>query len=213
MSGSPRGPGARIQARAAALAGSPLFWILFVAAMLTWPILRSIQAERALPQNRPVIGRVRDFALVDQNGDTFGDGELRGRVWVANFIAIQCEPMCAQTRRMMVKMGEVQHRSRNLGDAFRLVTLTVDPARDTPERMTEYSRKYRASKRTWRFVSGPAPTVRALLEDFAVAERAPQTRFVLVDTAMQVRGYYDLADEGALNLLLRDIGLLINRGG
>ncbi len=212
MSGSPRGLGARIQARAAALAGSPLFWILFVAGMLTWPILRSIQAERALPQNRPIIGRVRDFALVDQNGDPFG-GELRGRVWVVNFTAIQCEPMCAQARRMMVKMSEVQHRTRNLGDAFRLVTLTVDPARDTPERMTEYSRKYRASKRTWRFVSGPAPAVRNVLEDFGVVERAPQTRFVLVDTAMQIRGFYDIADEQAFNLLLRDIGLLINRGG
>jgi hypothetical protein len=55
--------------------------------------------------------------------------------------------------------------------------------------------------------------VRSLLEDFRVAERTPQTRFVLVDPAMQIRGYYDLADDEAMNLLLRDIGLLLNRGG
>jgi cytochrome oxidase Cu insertion factor (SCO1/SenC/PrrC family) len=212
MSGSSRGPGARLQALAAALTGRPLFWILSVAILLAWPIVRAIQAERELPRKRPVIGRVRDFALTDQNGDRFGAGELRGRVWVASFTAIQCAPMCAQASRMMKKASDIQHRTRNMGDAFRLVTLTADPEHDTPARMSAYSTAYRASRRTWRFVSGPAAQVRSLLEDFQVAERAPQTRFVLVDPAMQIRGYYDLADEEAVDLLLRDIGLLINRG-
>lgn len=213
MSGPSRGPGARLQALAAALAGRPLFWILSVAILFAWPIVRSIQAERALPQKRPVVGRVRDFVLTDQNGDRFGAGELRGRVWVASFTAIQCAPMCAQTSRMMKKASEIQHRTRSMGDAFRLVTLTADPERDTPARLSDYSTAYRASRRTWRFVSGPPDQVRSLLEDFRVAERTPQTRFVLVDPAMQIRGFYDLADDEALNLLLRDIGLLINRSG
>jgi len=212
MSGPSHGPGARLQALAAALAGRPLFWILSVAILFALPIVRSIEAERALPRKRPVLGRVRDFVLTDQNGDRFGAGELRGRVWVANFTAIQCAPMCAQTSRMMTKASEIQHRTRNMGDAFRLVTLTADPERDTPRRMSDHSTAYRASRRTWHFVSGPPDQVRSLLEDFGVAERTPQTRFVLVDPAMQIRGFYDLADEEALDLLLRDIGLLINRG-
>jgi protein SCO1 len=213
MSGPSRGPGARLQALAAALAGRPLFWILSVAVLFAWPIVGAIQADRALPQKRPVVGRVRDFVLTDQNGDRFGAGELRGRVWIASFTAIECAPMCAQTSRMMKKASEIQHRTRNMGDAFRLVTLTADPERDTPARMSHYSTAYRVSRRTWRFVSGPPDQVRSLLEDFQVAERTPQTRFVLVDPAMQIRGFYDLADDEALNLLLRDIGLLINRGG
>jgi protein SCO1 len=207
------GPGARIHARIAALTGSWLFWVLLIAALLAWPIGWSIKAERNLPQNRPVIRRVQDFVLSDQNGDRFGAPELRGRIWVANFTSIRCQPMCAQSAAMMKKMSEIQHRTRNLGDAFRLVTLTVDPERDTPERMTEHSRAYRASRRTWRFVSGPPASVRGVLESFQVAERMPQTRFALVDADMQIRGYYDLSDEKAINLLLRDIGLLINRGG
>jgi cytochrome oxidase Cu insertion factor (SCO1/SenC/PrrC family) len=213
MSGPSRGPGERLQALAAALAGRPLFWILSLAILFSWPIVRAIQAERALPQKRPVVGRVRDFVLTDQNGDRFGAGELRGRVWVASFTATRCAPMCAQTSRMMKKASEVQHRARNMGDAFRLVTLTADPEHDTPARMSDHATAYRASRRTWRFVSGPPDQVRSLLEDFRVAERTPQTRFVLVDPAMQIRGVYDLADDEALDLLLRDIGLLINRGG
>jgi protein SCO1/2 len=181
--------------------------------LFTWPIARAIRAERELPRERPVVGTVRDFVLIDQNGDRLGAGELRGRVWVASFTAIHCAPMCAQTARMMKKAREVQHRTRNMGDVFRLVTLTADPERDTPARMSEYSTGFRASRRTWRFVSGAPDQVRSLLDDFRVAERTPQTRFVLVDPAMQIRGFYDLADDEALDLLLRDIGLLINRGG
>jgi cytochrome oxidase Cu insertion factor (SCO1/SenC/PrrC family) len=213
MSGPSRGSGARLQALAAALAGRPLFWILSLAILFSWPIVRAIRAERALPEKRPVVGAVRDFVLTDQNGDRFGAGELRGRVWVASFTAIQCAPMCGQASRMMKKASEIQHRTRNMGDAFRLVTLPADPERDTPARMSEYSTTYRASLRTWRFVSGPPAQVRSLLDDFGVAERTPQTRFVLVDPAMQIRGFYDLADDEALDLLLRDIGLLISRGG
>lgn len=213
MSGPSRGPGARLQAVAAALAGRPLFWIFLVAILFAWPIVRAIHAERALPQKRPVVGHVRDFVLTDQNGERFGAGELRGRVWVASFTVIQCAPMCAQASRMMTKASEIQHRTRNMGDAFRLVTLTADPERDTPARMSDYSTAYRASRRTWRFVSGEPDQVRSLLVDFGVAERTPQTRFVLVDSAMQIRGLYDLADDEAMNLLLRDVGLLLNRGG
>ncbi len=209
----PRALGARIQALAAALVVKPAFWLLFIGAMFTWPILRSIDAERSLPHRRPTLGRVRDFSLRDQNGGSLGPGELRGRIWVANFTAVACEPMCGQSRRMLARMGEVQHRTRNLGDAIRLVTLTVDPDRDTPTQMADLAGAFRASRRTWRFLSGSPALVRAVLDDFQVVGRTPQTRFALVDAEMQIRGFYDLTDEAALDLLLRDIGLLASPRG
>jgi cytochrome oxidase Cu insertion factor (SCO1/SenC/PrrC family) len=118
--------------------------------------------------------------------------------------------MCAQSQRVLVKMAEVRHRTRSLGDAIRLVTFTVDPGRDTPERMLELSAAHRAKSGVWRFVSGPPPRVREVLRDFHVVENTPQTRFILVDGNMAVRGYYDVDDEAAVRLLLRDVGLLLS---
>jgi len=209
---SPRAPGARVQALASALAAQPLFWSAVIVAMFTWPILRSIRAERDLPQERPVIGTVRTFTLRDQNGEELGTAELRGRIWVASFTAVECEPMCAQSQRVMTTMAEVRHRTRNLGDAIRLVTFTVDPDHDTPAQMLELSAAHRARSGVWRFVSGPALQVRDVLRDFHVVESTPQTRLVLVDGDMAIRGYYDADDEAAVRLLLRDVGLLLSLG-
>src|SRR5262249_20264785 len=96
MSLSQRAPSARVQRLASTLAAQPIFWLAFIVVMFTWPILRSIRAQRELPRERPVIGAVRDFTLHDQNGDELGASELRGRIWVASFTALDCEPTCVQ---------------------------------------------------------------------------------------------------------------------
>jgi protein SCO1/2 len=210
---SRRALAARFQVLASALVGRPMFWLVFIVTMFSWPILRSIHAERALPGHRPVLGRVRDFTLRDQNGGELGAAELHGRIWVASFTAIDCAPTCVQCQRVLTKMAEVRHRTRNLGDAIRLVTFTVVPERDTAERMFELSASYRSSRGAWRFVSGPPPLVSDVLRDFQVAAGVPQTRLALVDTNMRIRGYYDVLDEAAVGALLRDVSLLLSPGG
>jgi cytochrome oxidase Cu insertion factor (SCO1/SenC/PrrC family) len=203
---------ARFQVLLTALAGQPIFWLVFIVAMFTWPILRSIHAERGLQRQRPVLGLVRDFTLLDQNGE-LGAAELRGRIWVASFTTIECEPACASSRRVLATMGQLRHRTRNLGDAIRLVTFMVGPEQTTTETMTALSAMHRASNGTWRFVSGPPARVKDVLRDFQVSEALPQTRLALIDSNMQVRGYYDLADEAALGILLRDISRLLSPQG
>jgi cytochrome oxidase Cu insertion factor (SCO1/SenC/PrrC family) len=208
MLASQRSLGARFQVLLTALAGQPVFWLVLIVAMFTWPILRSIHAERSLQRQRPVLGLVRDFTLLDQHGE-LGAAELRGRIWVASFTTIECEPACALSRRVLATMGQLRHRTRNLGDAIRLVTFMVGPDPTTTETMTALSAKHRANHGTWRFVSGPPARVTDVLRDFQVAEGLPQPRLALVDANMQVRGYYDLADEAALGILLRDISRLL----
>jgi protein SCO1/2 len=210
---SQRALGARFQGLASTLAGKPIVWLVFIVTMFAWPILRSIHAERGLSRDRPVLGRVRDFTLRDQNSGELGAVELRGRIWVASFTATDCEPTCVQSQRMMTRMAEIRHRTRNLGDAVRLVTFTVDPDRDTAARMFDLSARYRASRGTWRFISGSPARVRDVLRDFQITEGVPQTRVALIDGTLHIRGYYDLADEAALPVLLRDIGVLLSLEG
>src|SRR5437762_5488277 len=95
------------------LVAKPVFWVLFVGTIFGLPIVRAM--TNPLPPALPLLGAIGDFEMTDQDGQPFGSAELRGRVWVANFIFTRCPTICPlQTE----KMYHVQHRSRNLGSAF-----------------------------------------------------------------------------------------------
>jgi protein SCO1/2 len=121
-------------------------------------------------------------------------------------------------------MARVQDRTRNLEPAFHLVSFSVDPEHDTPARLAAYARVHRASPRMWTFLTGPSDAVRETVEhglrisigedpaDPSPAGISHGTHLVLVDGAGRIRGYYDPAEADALDRLVRDAALLLNRG-
>src|SRR2546427_7051085 len=116
------------------LVGKPVFWVIAMAVIFAAPIVRSVRAK--LPPALPALGVIEDFTLTDQFGQPFGSAQLRGKVWVADFIFTRCPTVCPL---LTERMGKVQHRARNLGTAFQLVSFTVDPEWDTPERLAVYA--------------------------------------------------------------------------
>jgi protein SCO1/2 len=193
---------------AARAASTPWTWIAIIGFMFAWPLVRSIQAASHLPPQRPHLGEVPAFGLVDQRLEPLGAAELRGRVWIASFTYASCDAICPD---MVETMSRVQHRVRGLGQSIKLVTFSVQPRRDTPERFADYAAKHRASPRIWGFATGAPDQVGLVMEAFDVTA-APQTRFFLVDRDMQIRGTYDMTDAASEDLLVRDAGLLVNRG-
>jgi protein SCO1/2 len=198
------------------LVGKPVFWVLLVGTIFTFPLVRAMTNK--LPPPLPVLGQIGDFKMTDQEGQPFGSAELRGRVWVANFIFTRCPTICPlQTE----KMYQVQHRSRNLGNAFHIVSFDVDPEYDTPAKLKEYAGKHHVSPRMWSFVTGPfADLQKTVVQDMKVSMGKDEntnifhgTHVVLVDSQMKIRGYYDVAPEDGVDKLMRDISLLVARGG
>jgi protein SCO1/2 len=214
-----RRAGERVQTRAARWAGRPIFWVVFVGLIFSWPIARTLGVS--LPPNLPVLGELPAFELTSHEGRPFRSEDLKGRAWVANFIFTRCPTVCP---KFSEKMAEVQHRSRNLGHAFQMVSFTADPEYDTPEKLAEYAKQYRASRR-WSFVTGPPESVRKTVVDGLKVSmgKDPEaegflgifhgTHFVLVDTKNRIRGYYDSNDQDAIDRMLYDAGLLLARGG
>ena len=221
-----------LQRAVAGLLGRRLFWALFLLVAFSWPISRVI--HRALPPKLPVLGTIAAFTLVDQEGRAFGTAELEGRVWVASAVRTS-SPAAAD---LVKELGKIQHRVRNLGPAFRLVTIGVDPAGDTPERMMDFTSHHRVSPRIWSFLSGEPATLRRAQAALGLELGAPESpgepvsnaprrgvtpaspsngaegplAVAVVDAKMRVRGRYDLADPSAIDTLLYHVGLLINRG-
>jgi protein SCO1/2 len=172
----------------------------------------------------PHLGRVPTFALRDQRGQAVGPGDLAGSPWVVDFVFTGCSEACP---RLSARMAELDHRLKTRGVRGHLVSITIDPANDTPERLAAYAARLGADPDRWRFLTGPADAIeRAVVDGFkqgidreAASEAAGGftlvhgNRFVLVDARGEIRGYYDaLADEG-LSALERDLAALQRRGG
>lgn len=194
------------------LAGTPLFWVVLIAALFSWPIVRAVRAEAQLPGPRPVLGTIGEFHLKDQYGQPFGTEQLRGKVWIAQFFRAS-----SPDKVTFEQMSELQHRTRNLGEAFHLVTFTVDPEHDSRKVLAKAAKKHRASRRAWSFLTGRrAELERALGGDMGIdleeITRATFSRLALIDQRLRIRGFYDLTMIDSVDPLLRDAGLLVNRG-
>ncbi|HWR91940.1 MAG TPA: SCO family protein [Desulfobacterales bacterium] len=106
-----------------------------------------------------------DTVLLDQSGkqvklksDVFGD-----KLVVIDFAYTSCTTICpvltALLAQVQTQLGE------RLGKEVQLVTITVDPARDTPARLKEYAAKHGA-KPGWTWLTGPTGTVNDVLKGF-----------------------------------------------
>jgi len=158
----------------------------------------------------PVFYDVPEFELVAQDGQPFNSRALRGKVWVADFIYTTCPGPCP---RMTSQMREVQDAVIKMADV-KLVSFTVDPARDTPEVLAAYAQAHGASTVDWYFLTGPEATLQTLDKNtFKLGDLngslQHSTRFVLVDRNARIRGYYDTSESRAIARLIADVYALV----
>ena len=154
-----------------------------------------------------------DFSLTAVTVDgtaPFDRATLRGRAWIADFVYTRCTGPCPM---MTANMAGLQKRlPRSIG----LLSFTVDPDHDSPEVLTLYARKFSADPQRWFFLTGEKAELMRLVRDgflLPVAENAAaqpgerfahSTKFVLIDSNANVRGWYDGDDAAALDKLATD---------
>jgi protein SCO1 len=198
------------------LMGKPAFWLVAVALLALVPVAQAF--SRVLPDPPPKLMQLPEFELMSEKQHAFGSKDLRGKVWVASFVFTSCPSICPG---LMEKMRDLQHRTRNAGDAVHLVTFTVDPENDTPEVLHGYARRFHASAYRWTFLTGDYRVIEdTVVKGFKLAmgkdadnlfQIFHAERFVLVDGEGKIRGYYDATDEG-VEKLASDISLVLNLG-
>lgn len=169
----------------------------------------------------PTLGQVPEFHLTERSGRALTRADLIGRPWVADFIFTSCAGVCPAMTARMARL-----RSESDAAEVRFVSFTVDPARDTPEALSAYAQKAGAAE-DWLFVTGPQQDLYALATSgfkLAAMEVPPgqqqggdgpflhSGKFVLVDGAGAIRGYYDSDDEEEMGSLLRDLQRLLGDG-
>jgi protein SCO1/2 len=130
--------------------------------------LRQDTHTRGKSAYREVGEIVPDFALYDQNGAVVQSARFRGKQIMLNFIFSRCPDakMCpASTAKMMT----AQRLAREAGVSnLELVSITLDPAYDTPGVLKEYARQRGIDTANFSFLTGPENAIRDLLTQFGV---------------------------------------------
>lgn len=200
------------------------WWILLFVVLLSppgymaWTQLRretpalSIRKPAAIPA-LTTHGEIPSFELTDQDGRAFSRARLNGKIWIADFVFTSCAGTCPQ---MTQKMAGLQ---ATLPAEIELVSFSVDPARDTPAILKRYGKQWGADFTRWHFLTGPEKEIGRLTKDGFRLSYAEGTdpdepvihsvRFVLIDKAGAIRGYYDSSETALMNQLVTDASSLL----
>ena len=168
----------------------------------------------ATPATLPRHWSVPDFALTERTGQTVKLADFAGQVWVADFFYTTCPGPCPT---MSSRLSEVQ-KQLGTDPRLRLVSISIDPEKDTPAVLKLYAEKFHATDR-WLFLTGPKAGIYRLARDgfkLPLAEPATpgaqiihSTRLVLIDQSGTVRGFYEATTETGVRDLIRDIRTLL----
>ncbi len=165
-------------------------------------------------------GSVPQFSFIERSGRRVTLSDLKGKVWMINFIYTNCPDTCPVQSAQIKQIQDEFMGEKDL----RLVSITVDPARDTPEVLSEYARRFHADPERWLFLTGEKQSIYTFAQEgFRLGaaelphEKRPESgaththspRFVLIDREAQIRGYYVSTDSDAMKRLRRDLRILL----
>ncbi|WP_040395939.1 SCO family protein [Aquimarina agarilytica] len=160
--------------------------------------------------------KIADFKLVNQHGDTITEQHYKDKIYVADFFFTTCQTICP---KMTQNMGVLQQKLKNEQQVL-LLSHTVMPEVDSVPQLKKYAVKKGVDKTKWNLVTGTKKELYDLArKSYLVAKAAPFSKydlihtenFVLVDQKRRIRGYYDGTDTKAMEQLLADIDLLLEK--
>jgi protein SCO1/2 len=175
----------------------------------------------AQPHDEPasrlaVIGPMPGFTLTTQTGEKVHHTDLEGKVLLVSFVFTTCNGSCpATTHRMGQVQAELQKRGLLKDGKVRLLSITLDPERDTPEVLANYMRLYDADATSWTFLTGTPPEVRKVISAWGMWARPAAngqldhpSRVFLIDRRGRIREIYNLSFLKA-NWVADDVELLL----
>lgn len=159
---------------------------------------------------------ILNFEYTNQDGDMISLADLKGKVWIANFIFTNCDTVCPiSTANMAYLQQEVKNRNLDLS----FVSFTVDPMNDSPEKLREYGESYGADFASWSFLTGyELEHIRNFAEKSfrTIVQLDPNndqvihgTQFFLVDQEGVLVRYYSGLKDVPIDDIIRDASILL----
>lgn len=143
-----------------------------VSVALLW-VVSEVLAHGSLHRGAPPLERqaiyrtAPRFALITQEGEQLTLRDLGGKVVLVNFVYTSCPDVCPLAT---AKFHRLQHllRARGLQGQVFLLSITTDPAIDTPSVLKEYGRRSGVDFSFWTFLTGTSEQITQVWEGFGV---------------------------------------------
>ncbi len=123
--------------------------------------------QQSSAQAKPEMARVDlvPEVLQSQTGQhlNLSDDIGKDRILVMNFVYTTCTTVCPVTSAVFEQLQSQLQMQDRLGSEVTLVSVTVDPVRDTPQKLKEYASRFHAGK-DWLWLTGEKRRVDRVLE-------------------------------------------------
>jgi protein SCO1 len=159
---------------------------------------------------------IPNYKFQTQSGDSLELDSLHGNIYVADFFFATCPGICPKLSNSLEKVQQAFVRESN----FRIVSFSVDPAKDSVQALRKYAAVHNAIPGKWYFLRGSKQDIFNLAstgfsltakddEDGGPEAFIHSEKLVLVDQNGNIRGYYSGVDTNRVNKLMGDIVLLL----
>jgi protein SCO1 len=145
------------------------------------------------------IGPAPPVALIDAEGKPFQLDRLRGKAVVVSFIYTTCNGSCPATTHNLYRVQQALKDAGLWADQVEFVSISLDPARDTPEVLRRYAKIYGADPAAWHFLTGPPDEVSRVITSWGMWARIGPSgvldhpsRIFLIDPRGRQREIYNL---------------------
>lgn len=159
-------------------------------------------------------GKVTDFSFVDQDGQIYTQDSIKGKIVIADFFFTRCPGPC---QKMAQNLSRVQHAFRDRNDVV-ILSHTVDPKHDSVAVLKRYADKVGANPYKWYFLTGEKANLYQQAKSgykLPVGDGDNHGNFIhseyvaLVDTALNIRNYYDATDAAKINEMITHIAMIM----
>jgi protein SCO1/2 len=155
------------------------------------------------------------FEFIDQDSQRITNQHFKDKAYVADFFFTSCPTICPIMQKHMLEIQNTFLEEPTL----KLMSHTIDPKRDTVERLKSYALNLGAKNGKWHFVTGNKDDLYEIADDyFNVVVEDPNLpdgfdhsgRFVLVDPQGHIRAYCNGTNEEEVEKFIAKIYLLLD---
>ncbi len=162
--------------------------------------------------------KIPAFHFISQDDEIINNKSLASNLYITDFFFMSCPSICPKVKKQMLRI----YKRYEQQDLIKLVSHTIDPKRDTPDRLKQYAENLNVNTNKWLFLTGDQDEILDIADDYFVAamenEDAPggfdhSGKVLLVDTKGHIRAFADGTDPKSIDGFFQDIDRLLYEYG